>query len=220
MQTKLQLLPCAHEFVPDWRPGTPGVALAHPRLGAILHAVVLEGTHVLYDLPVWSEPPGAITVPVLDDGRLVFVEVWRPVMAFRDDQNSGFLKPDMANRGRWSLELPRGFPEPGEAPASVAVREAEEETGLSVVRVTQIGQCNPNTSFNLNHLPIFRVDLSPVPSTLTPDRNEQIRTIVSLTWSETLDAVQTGRISCGITQAALMAFMANEHVASLSQPDV
>jgi 8-oxo-dGTP pyrophosphatase MutT (NUDIX family) len=208
MPARIQFLSATPELQPQWRPSPPDVVLTNPRFGALLHVAVCRDGRPIYDQPVWAEPVGAIVVPVLADGRLVFVEVWRPVAA-ADEAQVVYPVGTLEARGRWSLELPRGFPEAGEAPADTARREAEEETGLAVATVTRIGSCNPNTTFFLNHLPVFQAEVAGEAVGAGRDEREQIRRRVELTWDEALQAVAGGRIICGFTQAALLALLAS-----------
>ena len=191
------------EFHPEWQP-TDDTVLYNPRFGALIHAAVTtEDGRPLFDLPLWAEPVGAITLPVMPDGRLALVEVWRPAMAAQNDQIS--WPPDaLEGRGRWSLETPRGFPEPGETPADAARREAEEETGLRITSVERIGTCSPNTTFMLNALPIFRVYASGETVRRARDPREHIRRSTAMHLDAALVAVREGRILCGLTQAALL----------------
>lgn len=80
---------------------------------------------------VARHPGGAVTVPVLDDGRLLFVKQLRYPF------------------GRHLIEFPAGKLSPGEDPRLAAARELEEETGFvagSLEHLTSIyttpGFCN------------------------------------------------------------------------------
>lgn len=191
------------EFQPEWR-ATDDTVLTNPRFGALVHvAVTADDGRPLFDLPIWAEPVGAITLPVLPDGRLALVEVWRPTQAALADQAT--WPPDaLEGRGRWSLEVPRGFPEPGELPAEAARREAEEETGLRITSVERIGTCSPNTTFMLNALPIFRAHASGERVRPARDPREHIRRSTTVTLDDALAAVRQGRILCGLSQTALL----------------
>lgn len=63
-----------------------------------------------------------VIVPVLGDGRVVFVRQWR------------------APIGKWVVELPAGRVESGEDPRSAALRELEEETGYRASRIIELGR--------------------------------------------------------------------------------
>ncbi|GIF00963.1 NUDIX hydrolase [Paractinoplanes rishiriensis] len=65
---------------------------------------------------------GAIILPVLADGRVLLLRQFRH--AVRD----------------WQWEIPRGFAEPGDAGPATAIRELQEETGITVETVELIGR--------------------------------------------------------------------------------
>lgn len=56
---------------------------------------------------------GAAILPVLPGGRLALLSIWRHTI------------------GRWALEIPKGFLDPGEPERRAAARELAEETGFS-----------------------------------------------------------------------------------------
>lgn len=71
----------------------------------------------LDDTRVIRHPDTAIAVPVLDDGRIVLIRQYRPLIA------------------RWSIECPGGVREPNEEPAATAARELREEIGFEITDV-------------------------------------------------------------------------------------
>lgn len=68
-----------------------------------------DGQSVAYD--VVAHPGAAVILPVLDDGRVLLIEIFRPAI------------------GQVQIELPAGTIEPPEPPIACAKRELEEETG-------------------------------------------------------------------------------------------
>lgn len=194
---------------PGWRGGAGDVVLANPRYGVIVHgAVCNEAGELLYDLPVWSDPPnGAVIVPELPDGRLLFVEQFRPAAAAPGSVHP-YPPEALDTLGAVSLELPRGFADPGEAQRDAARREAEEEIGYRVESLEHIGWCNPNTTFQTRAAGIFHALLGSSESERPADANETILARHPLTRSEALAAVRAGRIFCGFTLAALCAWLA------------
>lgn len=73
-----------------------------------------EGSHFRWH---WKAPYGVVVLPVLDDGSVVLVEVYR-------------------HRDRcWRLEAPHGFGADGQSPEEAARTEALEETGIAPTRM-------------------------------------------------------------------------------------
>jgi len=87
----------------------------------------------------WIDHPGASAiVPVFEDGRTLLVRQFRypPRRAF--------------------LEVPAGkIDEPGEAPADVAARELEEETGGRAGRVEHVGTAYPCIGYSNEQIHVF-----------------------------------------------------------------
>jgi 8-oxo-dGTP pyrophosphatase MutT (NUDIX family) len=197
-------------LTPDWTPGGRDVVLSNPEYGMIVHVLVCQDDdRPLYDLPAWAEPRGAIIVPVTADGRLVLVENLRPVLA-ASRRADRYPPGELSERGRTSLEFPRGFAKSGEPSETTARREAEEETGLAVESVRLLGECNANTSFQMNNIPVFVARMLDRPGTEAPDSTEVIRAVRIVTLSEVVDLCRSGEIVCALTKAALLHYLVSE----------
>jgi 8-oxo-dGTP pyrophosphatase MutT (NUDIX family) len=194
-------------FRGDWRSRGQDVALVNDRLGAIWRVVVCapDGTP-MHDQPVWSEPVSAVIVATDEHGRIGFVRNYRA--AVRDPAASWATLPkDFDDYGRVSLELPRGFPEPGEAAIDAARREAEEELGVEAGPPVLIGWHNSNTTYYASSIPIFQLPVSSTERSRAPDENESIEGSCFLTLADALDRVRRGEILCGITKSALLTYL-------------
>jgi len=78
-----------------------------------------------------------VIIPVLGDGRVVFVRQWR------------------APLGRWIVELPAGRVESGEDLRSAALRELEEETGYRASRVVELGRAYVSPGYSDELITVF-----------------------------------------------------------------
>ena len=87
----------------------------------------------------WIDHPGASAiVPVFEDGRTLLVRQFR------------------YPRRRAFLEVPAGkIDEPGEAPADVAARELEEETGWQAGRFEHVGTAYPCIGYSNEQIHVF-----------------------------------------------------------------
>lgn len=131
-------------------------------------------------------PDWVTVVAVTPDQRLVLVRQWR--FGVRD----------------FTLELPAGLVEPGEAPLSAGLRELREETGhaprAAVAKV--IGTCWPNPAFmnNVCHV-VLATDVELVGAQAL-DPMEEIE-IVTVPVSDIDALIQEGRLRTALALVAL-----------------
>lgn len=196
-------------FTPRWQRTAGDVIAEDLRFGSLRHGVVCgDNGSPEYDLPVWLEPCGAVCVTVTPDGRIALLEQFRPVPRGSVSQES-WPPIDLSASGRVSWELPRGFPNPGEAPDQAARREAEEELGWAVESVEPLGESNANTTFCWNSQAVYLVRVDPSRAARAkPDKTENIRRVEIFAWEEVLQMTVDGRIFCGFTKAALLSLHA------------
>eukprot|EP00171_Calliarthron_tuberculosum_P016767 IDg16767t1 len=180
----------------------------------VFHAAVVntDGRY-LYDLPAIAEPAGAVALALSPDGRVGLLKQWRPLPS-RVPPADAFnfaIAPGLPERGIWSIEVPRGFPKRGEAPAEAAKREAQEELGVRVSQVVHLGFCNFNTSVLLTDIPIFAVLAHPdQPVADERDEAELIEYVSWMSVEDTLAIVARGEIRCGLSLAALLHLVASK----------
>lgn len=192
----------------SWEHRSVDLPLADPRFGAIAHVVVCDDQGgALWDQPVWTEPVGGVAVPVDARGRVLLIEPLRRVLAARDAPRA-FPPTELGERGRRSLELPRGFAEPGEEPAAAVQREVEEELGLVALGCTALGSANPNTTYFLDDVPVFEVRVGERSSDRSLDEHEDVGRIRRVAPGQLRGLIASGAIRCGMSLAALMLWWA------------
>ena len=140
------------------------------------------------DFEVVRHPGGAAVLPVLDDGRVLLIRQFRPVV------------------GGEVLEIPAGRLEPGEAPDACALRELEEEAGWRAGRLVRLGATLSSVGFCDERIHLFLAEqLQPVPA--APEADEFI-TLLPLPLDTALALVADGTIVDAKTQLALLLYQA------------
>jgi len=129
--------------------------------------------------------PGAVTIlPLLDDGRVVFVDNYRASVRQR------------------LLELPAGTLEPGEDPAETARRELAEETGYRPGRIEHLLTFYMSPGI-LDEKMVLYLATSLEAGEMSLDAGEDLRPRLC-TWEEAMDLVRQGRIQDAKTLAGLL----------------
>jgi len=121
-----------------------------------LYRRVISGG-IVKDLVSFGE--AVVIVPVLEDGRIVFVRQWRAPIA------------------RWIVELPAGKVEEGESPAETAMRELREETGYRAGRLRHLASAYVAPGYSDEHMHIFVAE-DLVFEGQRPERGEYLTTIL------------------------------------------
>jgi ADP-ribose pyrophosphatase len=132
-------------------------------------------------------PGGAVTVPILDDGRVILVRQLRYPL------------------GRFILELPAGKLSPGEDPALAAARELEEETGWKAARMDKLTSIYTTPGFcdEILHLYLAR-GLTPSAGGHRREEGEFSMTVEMMAMERALAMVSAGEIQDGKTIVGLM----------------
>jgi ADP-ribose pyrophosphatase len=132
-------------------------------------------------------PGGAVTVPLLDDGRVILVRQLRyPI-------------------GADVLELPAGKLSPGEDPAHCAARELEEETGWVAGRLTHLTSILTTPGFCDEVLHLFIAeDLHESLRGHNREAGEYSMTVEILSLAEALAMVESGTITDAKTIVGLL----------------
>lgn len=219
----LRLYSDAHSSHPSFIPNVnrspssarPDLLIDNSPYSRIYHMVVTDASKKpLYDLPAIAEPTGAIALPLNAAGQIGLIRQWRAVPASKPGATA-YEEPDKTQHGFYSIELPRGFPEEGEAHADAAAREVREELGVGVERVWQLGWCNCNTAIALTDIPVYAVLVRQ--DEIVNDVRDEAEVIDGVQWlsiEELGHQVLEGHIRCGLTLAAVSyAFAARGRIA-------
>lgn len=138
-----------------------------------------------HDREIVLHPGAVVVLPVLDDGRIVMVDQFRPAI------------------DRRLLELPAGTLDvEGEAVECCAERELEEETGYQAKRLELLCEFYPSPGILTEKMHVFVArDLTMTQA--HPEPTEEIE-VVTLTLEDALARMRDGRIVDGKTMIALM----------------
>jgi len=131
-------------------------------------------------------PGGAAALPILNDGRVMLISQYRPAA------------------GGMVFEIPAGRLEPDEDPSDCVLREIQEEIGFRAgdleflgKMLTAVGFCDEVVTLFVAH------NLVPVPRSPEPD---EFIELVPLSLEEALGLIDSGKITDGKTQLALLLF--------------
>jgi ADP-ribose pyrophosphatase len=129
-------------------------------------------------------PPVAYVLPLLDDGRVVLVRQYRPIV------------------GAELWELPAGTIEADESPETCARRELREEAGYEAGRLEPLGEAlaDPGLTDERIFLYVAR-DLRPVPRALDADEHIEVAPVPL---AEAYRMVEEGEILDAGTLIALL----------------
>ena len=129
--------------------------------------------------------PGAVVIlPLLDDGRLVFVENYRVAVEQR------------------LVELPAGTLEPPEEPVATALRELAEETGYRAARIEHLATFFMSPGILDEKMYAYAAS-GLTAGEMALEAGEDIR-VLPLTWQEALEMVRDGRIHDAKSVATLL----------------
>jgi ADP-ribose pyrophosphatase len=143
---------------------------------------VSDGT--LHPRDVVRHPDAAAILPLLDDGRVCFVQNYRVAV----DETL--------------IELPAGVVEPGEDPAQTARRELAEETGFQARNIQLLATFYTSPGILDERMHLF-LATSLEPGQATPEPGEDLQPLLT-TWHEALRMAQDGRIRDAKTLAGLL----------------
>ncbi len=141
---------------------------------------------------VWDvviHPGSIVLIPVMDDGKILFIKQWRHVV----DQIL--------------IELPAGTLEKSEEPMACAEREIQEETGYRAGKITFLGGFYSAPGYTTEYLHLFLAE-ELEPSFLPADEDEGID-VFPLTLLEAQKMIKTGKICDAKTLAGIHRYAAS-----------
>jgi 8-oxo-dGTP pyrophosphatase MutT (NUDIX family) len=137
-----------------------------------------------------DRPPAAVVVPESPDGRLWMVQVRRPPTR------------------TLSWELPGGGIGPRETPRQAALRELEEECGLTTKRAARVLPTVYEAAPGMGRMPHYVIvarDVVPISRRAKPQREEGIERVRAITRATLRRLVRSGEIHVFATLSALAA---------------
>lgn len=138
----------------------------------------------VYEIEVVHHSGGAAVLPIDANGDAVLIRQWRYAL------------------GRTLLEIPAGRIEDGDEPGATAIRELEEEAGLTAGHLEALGSILVAPGYTTERIYLYlATDLSPVAS--TPDDDERIE-VVRVPFDEAVRLIDAGEIDDAKTTVALL----------------
>lgn len=138
------------------------------------------------ELDFVDQPDVAVAIPLLQDGRIVFAEQWRPLV------------------GEVLLECPGGKVEAGEAPEEAVRRELSEEIGLVPGSIRRLGDYFSSVGASNEHIFLFVASNLKAVQRRRQDR-QKIK-LVYLTLNEARDRLLESVFHDGKTMLALFTY--------------
>jgi 8-oxo-dGTP pyrophosphatase MutT (NUDIX family) len=99
---------------------------------------------------------------------------WVNIIAVTEDRRLVLIEQYRHGTDEITLEIPGGAVDPGESPATTAIRELEEETGYRAAEVVEIGRVDPNPAFLSNRCWTFVALGCRDDGEIDPDPSEEI----------------------------------------------
>lgn len=160
----------------------------------------------------------AFSFPILDvvrrpfrrsDGRTRDVYTlrcrdWVNVVAVDPGGRVLFVRQYRFGVGDFTLELPGGLIDPGEAPEAAARRELFEETGHRAAELTSLGSVHPNPAIQNNRIHFFFAPLAEPSGDAPFDGPDEECELVAVAPAEIGPLVESGAISHALCLAALL----------------
>ncbi|MFC1545409.1 NUDIX hydrolase [Gemmatimonadota bacterium] len=103
---------------------------------------------------------------------------WINIIALTPENEVLLVKQYRHGTRSFTLEIPGGLVDPGEAPQEAAVRELREETGFEGSDIRLIGTVAPNPAFLSNHCSTYLVEACVQVGEPQPDGGEDLESVL------------------------------------------
>lgn len=127
---------------------------------------------------------------------------WVNVVALDEGGRMILIRQFRFGTRAFTLEVPGGMVDPGEAPRATAERELREETGYVAKSFVDLGYCEPNPAIFNNRCHMFLAEGCAPDGGLTLDPGEDIE-VVPTPVDEVMELLHTGVISHALVAVAL-----------------
>lgn len=149
----------------------------------------VNGTYMRFS---WHAPYSVAVLPVLTDGRIVLIEVFRHAQR------------------RWLYEIPKGFGQTEAEPANVARIELLEEAGIKSGSIEHLVTVSSDPGFIANPLHIFVARDCEFSAPPAREEFETIRGVLALGIDEAMESLNKDPACDVMTRLAIMEYVARD----------
>ena len=130
---------------------------------------------------------------------------WVNIVALDGEGNMLLIRQFRFGTRAFTLEVPGGMVDPGEAPRATAERELREETGYVADRWVELGVCEPNPAIFSNRCHLFLAEGCVRQAELVLDPGEDIE-VLPTPIDQVTELLHTGVITHALVIVALSRF--------------
>lgn len=132
---------------------------------------------------------------------------WCNIIALTRDDQLVLVRQFRYGTNEFSLEIPGGMIDPGEAPIAAAIRELREETGYVGTGARIIGSVQPNPAIQNNRCHFVLIENAELRAPVGWDHDEEIAVQLAPV-DEVMGWARSGRITHSLVVCALLLFEA------------
>lgn len=139
------------------------------------------------------------------DFYVIAAPEWVNILALTPDHRLVLVRQFRYGIDTFSLEIPGGLVDAGEAPLSAGVRELREETGFAGGPARMLGQVHPNPAIQNNRCHIVLIEQAVPSAAMAWDHDEEIE-VTTLPVDEVYALARAGGITHSLVLNALLLF--------------